>query len=910
MGILTFSRRHLRFACLVVWLGAAAEVPLPAQEAGVRLHGVIRDDTGGALAGVTVTLTDGAQQRRTAVTDRLGAYAFDGLSPGRYDLVAELTGFAAVARPITVEAGEPVALNLRLRVSLDQRVEVVGSLEDFRRATGLGPVGLTLGAEHLGVLPNDPEMMLQVLRELSATTGRADQVTVYVDGQPVAGRLPPKAAIQSIRISTNAFASEFAEPSAGLVEIVTKPANITFRGDGQATLNDSLLNAPNFFEDMKRPTRTQGYTGYIGGPVVPGHWSFLAYGGRWHRDERTIVNATVADRQSPVARPFVESIATPSRIDSYSLRTDFMVKSRHLFSLEYARTAEANRNLGLESGLDLPERAINRDVEDEVARLSAVSTIGQRFTSELRIRGRQRTLHESAVSSAPAVLVLDAFYSGGNQASLREQERTREATITQIVSYADDLQTIRGGVQVDLLQLDEQRQTNEGGTFIFGALVDRNGRVLATPLERYVRTLTRLPGYGPSSFSIARGDPRILFEDWQVSLFIQDDVLHTDNVTLSGGLRYGLQKHARASWFDLAPRAGLAWTPGGSTNHVVRAAAGFFYSRVPPEMTLDTLRYDGIAVEELIVDRPAFFETIPSAFSGTPGQPTVRVKDRVHAPLTMSATGGYEWQITKSLFSSVGYTLSRGNRLLRSRNVNAPDPVTGREPFPDRGPILQFESTGRAITQELRATLRRALTRVAVFGTYTLRSSLRDTDGPYTVAADSHNLASEYGRASDDERHRLVVGSWVQLPRDFSISTLLTIGSGRPFNITTGLDQDGDLLFLDRPGAGTAGDPDVISTAFGDFDPFRDSGEPMIVRNAGQGPSQFVLNAGVSKMLRFGTSSGSGGSPYVILTVSAENVTNRANFADFNGVITSPLFGLPNRALNPRRIELAARFGF
>ena len=39
-------------------------------------------------------------------------------------------------------------------------------------------------------------------------------------------------------------------------------------------------------------------------------------------------------------------------------------------------------------------------------------------------------------------------------------------------------------------------------------------------------------------------------------------------------------------------------------------------------------------------------------------------------------------------------------------------------------------------------------------------------------------------------------------------------------------------------------------------------------------------------------------------------MTNRVNFADFNGVVTSPLFGAANRALNPRRIELSARFGF
>lgn len=50
--------------------------------------------------------------------------------------------------------------------------------------------------------------------------------------------------------------------------------------------------------------------------------------------------------------------------------------------------------------------------------------------------------------------------------------------------------------------------------------------------------------------------------------------------------------------------------------------------------------------------------------------------------------------------------------------------------------------------------------------------------------------------------------------------------------------------------------------------------------------------------------------PSVVFTISADNLTNYTNYVDFNGVVTSPLFGLPNRALPPRRIELAARIGF
>jgi hypothetical protein len=906
---MTDERLTWRRALLVCLFAVALGSGMAAMQQGpVELRGTVRDDSGGVLPGATVTLTDARQQTRTSVTDDLGAYTFTNLAPGRYMLLVELAAFATVERPVEVVQNGPVTANVRMRVTLEQRVEVVASLEDFRRATGLSPVGLTLGSEQLGLLPNDPDVMLQVLRELSATTGRADQVTVYVDGQPVAGRLPPKEAIQSIRISTNSFASEFAEPSAGLVEIVTKPATTRFRGDSQATFNDSTLNARNAFEDERQPTRTQGYTAYLGGPIVPRRWSFLAYGGRWQRDERLIVNTTVPDPVLLTPRPFVESVTTPSRIDSYSLRTDFLTTPNHLFSLEYARSAESHRRGGLERGLDLPERGINREIEEESARLSAVSAFGRGITSEFRVRARRQTLREAALTTAPAVLVLDVFNAGGNQAALRQDRTTEDASLTQIVSYADDLQTIRGGIQVDLLRISEQRQINTGGTFIFGTLLDSSGAVAATPLERYIRTLQGLPGYGPSSFSIARGEPSIDFDDWQVSLFLQDDVPYTDRLTFSGGLRYVMQQHARAWWFDLAPRVGLAWTPTGTSNHVVRAALGLFFSRLPPDISLDSLRHDGERVVELVVHQPEFFTAIPAELNATSALSTVRLKDRVYAPLTMAGTASYEWQAGKSLFMSAGYTHSRGERLLRSRNINAPDPATGLRPRPELGPMLQFESTGRSTTHEFRATIRRALTRVSLFGTYLRRSSMSDTDGPYTIAADSRTLQGEYGRAGDDERHRVVFGSAVTLPREVSVSSLLTYGSGRPFNITTGLDNDGDLLFVDRPAAGTAGAVGVIETPMGAFDLQRDPGEPMIGRNAGKGPSQLVLNIGIAKTVRFGDRAGA--APYAIFTLSAENVTNRVNYADFNGVVTSPLFGAANRALGARRIELAARFGF
>ena len=44
--------------------------------------------------------------------------------------------------------------------------------------------------------------------------------------------------------------------------------------------------------------------------------------------------------------------------------------------------------------------------------------------------------------------------------------------------------------------------------------------------------------------------------------------------------------------------------------------------------------------------------------------------------------------------------------------------------------------------------------------------------------------------------------------------------------------------------------------------------------------------------------------------VSAQNVTNHANYVGYSGVMTSPFFGQPTNVLNPRKFEIGTRIGF
>ena len=96
-------------------------VPVHAQLAGT-LSGSVHDQTGGALAGVTITLGEAAA--RETSTDAGGAFQLSDLPPGDYDVRAALTGFDTARRVVRVQSGAAVSISLTLSVSLREEVVV------------------------------------------------------------------------------------------------------------------------------------------------------------------------------------------------------------------------------------------------------------------------------------------------------------------------------------------------------------------------------------------------------------------------------------------------------------------------------------------------------------------------------------------------------------------------------------------------------------------------------------------------------------------------------------------------------------------------------------------------------------------------------------------------------------------
>jgi outer membrane receptor protein involved in Fe transport len=110
---------------MLVCCAVLMEAPAYAQAASVS--GSVRDETGGALPGASVELRGLPGSPVFTATDSQGAYRFDHVAPGRYQIVFTLINFAPTRRDVEVSPGGARRVDAVLHLALNADVTVTGT---------------------------------------------------------------------------------------------------------------------------------------------------------------------------------------------------------------------------------------------------------------------------------------------------------------------------------------------------------------------------------------------------------------------------------------------------------------------------------------------------------------------------------------------------------------------------------------------------------------------------------------------------------------------------------------------------------------------------------------------------------------------------------------------------------------
>jgi hypothetical protein len=822
------------------------------QQSGGSLHGKAIDALGALVSGATVTLvgTNGSQQ--TTHTNRDGAFTINNLPPGRYSVRASAPGFAPYEKmEVEVVGGKITSLDVMLVVTVNEQVTV-----ENNQAVNTDPEAnasaTVLSESDIQALPDNAADLAAALQALAGPAAGPSGGEVFIDGFS-GGRLPPRDTIREIRINQNPFSSEYDRLGFGRIEIFTKPGTDKYRGEVGLEFEDESINSRNPFAPNKPPFQIRNIQFNLGGPVVKKRASFFLDVEHQDSDNNALINALILD-PALVVTPFQLAVRIPSKDNEISARIDLKLNDDHTLVARYSFENSKTKNGGF-GGFDLQSRAVNAGDSDSTFRLTETAVVNAVTVNEARAQYIRRRASQQSANNSPTIRVLDAFTGGGaNVGSAFSNEDRLE--LQNMTSFLHGNHSLKVGARLRHVRLTDSSPSNFFGSFTF------------TTLAQYRNTILNLPGAFPTQFSIAGGNPKASIKQTDFGLFAQDDWRMNLGLTISLGLRYERQTNISSN-FNFAPRFGFAYAPGaGGKNKpktVFRGGFGIFYDRFGESLSLQALRFNGVNQQQFVVTEAAILDPIVFTQSGVANVPTVQsltaftqrqttrvVSPDLQAPYTIQTALGIERQLPHKTTLSLTYVSAQTRHLLRSRNINAP--VAGVRPVPNAGNIFQYESTGRFNQNQLIVNLRSNLKEgISIFSNYAYGGAKSDTDSPGMFPANSYDLSGEYGRAALDIRHRFVIGGNLTAPLGFSFGPFITFRSGVPFNITTGIDTNGDTLFTERPSFVTnASEAGIVVTKLGTFDQTPEPGDTIIPRNYGRGPEFFVVNLRATKEFGFG----------------------------------------------------------
>jgi len=856
------ARCSIAFAICALTLAAArAESSLQRE---MSVSGVVVDESGGVIPGATITLLPRDGAASTTHSNHDGSFSFEGVAPGTCVLKVEISGFETVERTIAAGQLPPAPLTITLRVrglEADVTVEAEEPADAFSTSASNGAT-LRMDDEFRRALPIVADDFLGVVQNFFYPGAQGSQgSSILVDGVQGDQIDVPSSAIGTVRLNRNPYSALYQRPGQGRLEVTTKRGRRS-RVDGafEMAARNSLFAARNAFAAASQDLNRRLLQPTIGGPFPGRNSSFYFTGQRFVHDESAVVNAET------LTGPTVANVPTSHDHSSVFARIQAWPNVLNTFTATYGFSghAYANRDAG---GFNLAERGIAAEKQKHTLTLSHRMLRASNWQNDVLFGFIDQGDHAGSAAIVPAVDVNDAFSSGPSPTFTRANRRSFSLENTaRYLGRSGHALAFGGRVRTD--HVDAFDASNFAGTFEFA---DLNAFAARTPLF----------------FRINRGDPNAAFSVSGANAYVQDEIRVRPQLTLTFGLRYDWQSTTNDK-NNFAPRFAFAFAPEHHKRTIFRGGAGVFYDDLTRSAIEKSRLFDGVRLREVVIAGPSFPDPFAGGADVSPAPSAVRVAPDIQSPYPTQAGFGVEREISHRNTVSAEYAWFHGTHLFRSRNINAPFPGTGIRPDPDFLNINQVESSGFLRSQAFTVTWRgRVGRRFQPFAQYVLSKTTDNTSGTFWIPANNYDWRPETGPSDEDARHRFNMMGVITLPRGVQTGLVLSISSGLPYDIITGLDDNNDTVVNDRPAGGT--------------------------RNTGRGPAVAQLDLRFSKtiaVVRVDEGAQRQRRNNVDLIVDVFNALNRTNVKGIVGDMSSPFFGRANVAAMARTVQFSARYTF
>jgi Carboxypeptidase regulatory-like domain/TonB dependent receptor-like, beta-barrel len=873
-----------------------AALPLHAQTNRARAIVTVVDQSGAVVPDATVTLVglDDATKANTiapAKTSDKGVATLENLTPGRYAIHADFPGFEqGLLKDIRLRTGD----NKHVVVLPIKKMESEVTVGRDAQAVAADPrarFGTALTREQIEALSDDPAEMAQQLADMAGPNA-----VIRVDSFEGA-QLPLKSQIKSIHITRDAFAAENHSAGQLFIDIITQPGIGALRGFGNMRLRDGALSARSPFATRKGPENLQQYFGNIGGSLMKNKASFsLGINGS---TQYITPNAfTYIPGYGQFSEPL--PIKQPSDNLGFNGLFDYALTRDQTLRVSVNHNSGSSDNLGI-GGNDSIERAYSNNNSFTGVRIQEAGPLGRRFFMNTRLMIGRTSNDQASEVEAVTYRVVDARTTGGAQ--IRGGRHGTTFSLQSDLDYVRGIHSLRTGISVDGGSYFSDDESNYLGTYLFDSPTAFEA---GTPLN-YTRRL---------------GDSAIDYNNVQAGIYVQDDIRLRKNLTFSPGVRYELQTHL-SDYNNFGPRFGMSWAPFKNGKTSLRGSFGIFYDWLSTGIYEQSLRVNGFRQRELNIANPSF----PDPGSVGTISTTNRYLLREDLPMARNTrvSAGVDQTISPRVRAGFTYAHTTGSGLMRGENLNFP--INGVRPNPLFVNIIRVVNDAASRQDVLNAFGSFSLMpqspslngpfgasgprwnwkRTSVNVNYSTGRLENNTDGPYSLPA-SGSPAGEWGPVPGEIRkRRFNIGINSSALKNLNANVNFNATTGTPYTITTGHDDNGDLVFNDRPagvGRNTQWTPGQW-TVNGFFNYSIAIGKKT-VQNPGGITGITMRNGEISVM------TGGAAPPRYRIGISANviNLTNHANFIGYSGTMTSPFFLQPKDVQNMRKVDISLNFSF